>query len=680
MAAVPGYNVVEFNSKHVFVPEGGKFKVVSRSNGAVVYESQSWGVQSRVFFSEDGKSLFVSGVINKKKNFNGYEAEIPVNAVLRIDISTKQVVNDYAETVQPYEIKLSEDRKMVRIWYLKNPAGGDSILYESVYAEYEVESGKKIYSKVMLRSKEPPIYKMASHSGMYFSLSDSYGNLLRVFDGKGNELLDLSAFKIPMAKCFFDEERKTVYISSQISPVITVADLGDRKLKGQIINGAGDDYFLLTEDMHYMGNKEFVKQLRFKYTNEIFSFDQFDAYLNQPHMVLRKFDCIDSLLIRSYEKAYQKRMKVLGIKPGSVPDFKVLPSLHDVQLTQSGDKIEVKFMAMKGKQRLKKLEVYNNGTLVRTIDIPQDDYKGLVLIEPASGLNQIELILKDQAGFESPRITRFYNNTKQVKPDLYLVVMASEKFANGKFDLYYAAKDAKDVATTMMQSGAFAKIHVKQIYNKTFTTDSIRQLKLYLSKAGVNDLVMLFFAGHGYLDQDLSYYFPTYYTDFNDPKVNSVSYTEFENLFNEIRPMKKLMFIDACFSGEVDNEGGEEVQGHPEKQDSARAVSSKLFSQSTALELSKSVFSELRKNTGATVISSAGGTEAAYEDEKWNNGLFTYCLLKGLKEKMADLNKDGKIHLSELQKYVSEEVNRISDGKQTPTYRIENTILDYELW
>jgi hypothetical protein len=105
-----------------------------------------------------------------------------------------------------------------------------------------------------------------------------------------------------------------------------------------------------------------------------------------------------------------------------------------------------------------------------------------------------------------------------------------------------------------------------------------------------------------------------------------------------------------------------------------------MFAQSTALEMSKTVFSDLRQNSGATIISSAGGTEAAFEGEKWNNGLFTHCLLNGMQNYKADFNGDKKITLSELQKFVGEEVNRLSEGKQSPTYRMENTVLDYELW
>jgi uncharacterized caspase-like protein len=269
-----------------------------------------------------------------------------------------------------------------------------------------------------------------------------------------------------------------------------------------------------------------------------------------------------------------------------------------------------------------------------------------------------------------------------VKPDLYLVVIASEKFKNANYDLAYAMKDANDVANTMVNSKSFKTIQIKKMYNQNFTQDSIQNLKSFFSRAGINDVVMVFFAGHGYLDSDLSYYFPTYYTDFSDPKINSVAYNSFEKLFKDMKPIRKLMFIDACFSGEVDTD---DVITEPEKKDDkdttrAIRIAGSVFAQSTALELSKSVFSDLRQNSGATIISSAGGTEAAFEGEKWNNGLFTHCLLRGMKKLEADQNSDQKIMLSELQKFVAEEVYKLSEGKQMPTYRMENTVLDYELW
>jgi len=68
------------------------------------------------------------------------------------------------------------------------------------------------------------------------------------------------------------------------------------------------------------------------------------------------------------------------------------------------------------------------------------------------------------------------------------------------------------------------------------------------------------------------------------------------------------------------------------------------------------------------------------ESGNWKNGLFTYCLLQGLESMDADLNNDGEIWLSELQKYVQNEVSKLSKGKQQPTSRIENNTLDYRVW
>jgi hypothetical protein len=54
--------------------------------------------------------------------------------------------------------------------------------------------------------------------------------------------------------------------------------------------------------------------------------------------------------------------------------------------------------------------------------------------------------------------------------------------------------------------------------------------------------------------------------------------------------------------------------------------------------------------------------------------------LNGLKNKKADLNRNGEIVLSELQIYLRNEVLRISKGQQQPTSRMENPAMDYRWW
>ena len=82
----------------------------------------------------------------------------------------------------------------------------------------------------------------------------------------------------------------------------------------------------------------------------------------------------------------------------------------------------------------------------------------------------------------------------------------------------------------------------------------------------------------------------------------------------------------------------------------------------------------------AVVIASASGKEFAYESNEWRNGVFTYALLEGLKSKSADRNSDGQITVSELKDYVTQRVQFLTSGKQTPTSRRENLDFDFRVW
>lgn len=687
MAASPIYSIVEYNKDLVFVPEASSYKIIKRKTKKVEYESTAWSVNSRVIISPDGKSVFTTSQVTKKKNFNGVEVDMPTNAIVKIDMTKKAIVQDYAQTYFPYDFKLKDNGKVIAIWYVKYDVTNYTGEQESMYTEYDVETGKELVSKTLVKTKEIISYHFTSDSGKYFALATPYGEFFKVFDDKGDLIIDLSEQKFSIPKCFFIESKHQLVVSGANNSLATFVDLNKKQINGQLANAIGDHFFLITSDLHYLGSKEFVKNIRFKYQSEIYSFEQFDAYLNQPHKVLKAFACTDTTLISAYEKAYLKRMKVLGLSPDTKINFSTLPTITAVKMSEETPGwVKFDVSANKGQNKLAKLQVENNGTLIHTQSIMANQSDRLdqsLSFETASGINRFQFTVVDDKGISSPQTIRFYNNTNDVKPNLYLVVVGSEKFKDKDYDLTYAVKDAGDIANTMINSKAFNKVLVKKLFNQSFLPDSVKNLKQFFSKAGVNDVVMVFYAGHGYLDTDLSYYFPTYYTDFTDPKINSVAYKSFETLFQEMKPIRKLMFIDACFSGEADEEGTmEENKNNNTKKDSTRAihVAGSSFSQSTALEMSKSIFSDLRENSGVTVISSAGGTETAFESEQWNNGLFTHCLIDAMTQLKADANKDKKITLIELQKFVAEEVNRLSDGNQTPTYRVENNVLDYELW
>ncbi|MEQ6118831.1 hypothetical protein AAOP42_04870, partial [Reichenbachiella sp. MALMAid0571] len=99
-----------------------------------------------------------------------------------------------------------------------------------------------------------------------------------------------------------------------------------------------------------------------------------------------------------------------------------------------------------------------------------------------------------------------------------------------------------------------------------------------------------------------------------------------------------------------------------------------------SFQLMQELFADLRKGTGAVVISSASGAEFALESDVWKNGVFTYSILEGLEGKKCDKDKDGSVQVSELKDYVFDRVSELTNGKQHPTSRRENLEFDFVVW
>ena len=189
-------------------------------------------------------------------------------------------------------------------------------------------------------------------------------------------------------------------------------------------------------------------------------------------------------------------------------------------------------------------------------------------------------------------------------------------------------------------------------------------------------------AGHGVLSEDLDFYFSSYDIDFSSPADRGIPYTVLEDLLDDCRSRYKCFLLDACHSGEFDKEEVQlsENKAVVEGEVRFRHVGTNISSKGrSSFELSKALFADTRPNSGTTVISSAGGAEYALEGGKWKNGVFTYAFIEGLSTGAADLNNDGDIYLSEIHKYVAEKVTELTEGKQTPTSRVENAYNDFKI-
>lgn len=429
---------------------------------------------------------------------------------------------------------------------------------------------------------------------------------------------------------------------------------------------------------------------------KFYPFEQFDLKFNRPDIILKDLGLGDEKIIDFYYKAYLKRLKKMHITESQLSADIHLPEMKILEQNVSSDNkfITLKINAIDSKYNLDRINIYLNDVPVLNgsqgfslLNEHTNQYTKEFKIELAEGKNKIQVSVLNEVGVESLKETKVVFTPKSGDlPTLYLLTIGTSQYKDARFNLKYAAKDALDIEKMFEKDVAYSTIKHITLTDEDVTKDNVLKLKSHLQQAGRNDVVMVFIAGHGLLDEKFDYYYATYDVDFNNPSNNGMIYSEIENLLDGLTALKKLLFMDTCHSGEVDSDDVEESNEVVIEEDitfrnAGVGIRKKVGEgMQVTSELVKELFSDVRKGTGSTVISSAGGAEYAMESDEWKNGLFTYCLLHGLQDKSADTNNDGVIMLSEMQNYVHYEVAKLSKGKQKPTSRIENLTLDFPIW
>ena len=461
--------------------------------------------------------------------------------------------------------------------------------------------------------------------------------------------------------------------------------------------GEGENYIFKTSDNYYKVSKEGFDLVTFRIGNKAYPFEQFDAVYNRPDIVLERLGCEDQDLISAYKRAYEKRIKKLGLTPTNSVSLRDIPTakvenLAEIPAVTEKESVlaNVKFSDNVG---LSSYNIYIN-------NVPLYGKKGKSLEGKKSaefseeiflvyGTNKIQVSARNNNGLESLMQTFYIDKTgEEPKPNLLLVTIGTSKYKDQNYNLAYAVKDAEDLTKILSTNtkGVYNEVKSKSLYNEEVTVENIAELKSFLETSKPDDIVMLFVAGHGVLDADFDYYFGTHDIDFLNPKARGLAYEKLEGLLDGIKANKKILIMDTCHSGEVDKdevieaEVIEEDDGDIDFRAAGINIASKKGSGASASKLAEELFNDLRRGTGSTVISSAGGAEFAMESDEWKNGLFTYCLLNGLKNYTADLDKDGQIMLSELQEYVVIKVAGLSHGRQVPNTRMQNIELDFRIW
>lgn len=558
-------------------------------------------------------------------------------------------------------------------------------VYRYKTGDWSITNSDKLKINGKSESLDKPSNYALTHKDNYFYIENIYtGNHHQVLRSTGRDITHVSIS--PNGK--FGITTK----SGQF--LIVNPETGKQEI---LLVADGDNFIFKTDENFYKVSKEGYDLVTFRIGNQAYPFEQFDAIFNRPDLVLTKLGCTDLQMVALYKMAYEKRIKKLGLKPTTqvtltdIPQL-VLTNLTEIPAITSTESVNVN-MNMSDHTALMSYNVF-----VNNVPVYGKNGKSLSGVDKAElteevslihGVNKIQIACRNSNGYESLMKTFYVEKAgPEPKRDLYLVTIGTSKYKDNRYNLQYAAKDGKDLAALMTANanGLYNSVKSKSLYNEQVTATNITELFHFLKQSKPDDVVLVFVAGHGVLDANFDYYFGTYDMNFNDPANKGLAYERLEGILDGIKAIKKILIMDTCHSGEIDKEDAFFVASNddnvPEDDISFRSVGPAVEENAgaTPSRLSTILFNDLRRGTGSTVISSAGGAEYAMESDEWKNGLFTFCMLKGLKEGTADLDKNGEIMLLELQEYVVEAVRKYSKGKQVPNTRIKNLELDFRVW
>lgn len=645
---------------------------------------------------ETGQQLFGNEYTEmKRKKVNRIVYDKYRHHLLAVTDSTVFVINA-ANGNMLSEIHLPDASYALASKAFLYTADNNGYLYKYDASDY------KMISKLALNQQSGPVYQLLlSNDERILFARNNYTDLLAMETATGKILYNLRDHDYEGSMLAISKDDKLL-ASAGYDSNVKLYDPATGKRIADIFVPMERDAIIIDTAGYYLAPKSSLDALLFSYNNNAFSYEQFDAQFNRPDLILKKIKRSDTATISNYFAAYKKRLSKLNMKEQSAQEILQIPTVrlqdkYAVQTITTEKEFEITVECKDNLYNLKSLQVLVNNNPVLGIDgkdlskLNTRSVTQKIRIQLSTGANNIKVFCTNSRGGRSlnEQVEIFAKYSSPAPAKTYFIGIAVADYKDSSMSLQYSAKDVRDLAKSF--DDLYPDLVIDTLINKAATRENILALRKKLENTSVNDRVILAITGHGLLSKSFDFYYATWDNDFTKPESRGIKYDDLENLLTDIPARKKLMLIDACHSGALDKEELLAQQTTIQQADSSSLVTGtltrgviKINKNATAgnsFEMMQKLFTDLKGNNGAVIISAAGGMEYALESARWSNGVFTYCVRKGIEEKKADTeggNFDGKVSVQELQQYVSRKVSELTGGKQQPNNRREN--LDFEWW
>ncbi len=445
-------------------------------------------------------------------------------------------------------------------------------------------------------------------------------------------------------------------------------------------------YAIVLPNGHYAGSPGCESILNYGDGTRVVGLQTLAPWRNRPAEVLEALGG-NADDIAALQATTERWLKKQGFDPNNMPQEPELGNFPHAEVELPKLYAENKDLSFKVRLHatqndIVKLEVRANGVL-----IPQDgideapDTLGerhvTVQLPLAVGQNWIEVTPVDSACIAGAT-TRFRTIYKgKEESDLYVVAIGVSDYDDDDLDLQFAAKDAQDIINTV-ETKTTGNKHTLLLKDKEMTGKAdLEKVRTFLADAKEDDRVILYIAGHGMLDSKLEYHFAP--AGFNPSRVRStgISMKALTDTLQSTKARHRLLLLDTCHSGSVGESDADKlaaagvtlppgVRAVNTRGMKVKKTESKLTDTQTKRYM-EDMFAGSPEYRGINIVAASAGAEFAMESGEWNNGVFSYSIMKTLNDaEGADINGNKVLSVAELQLGVQSQVLELTRGAQRP--------------
>lgn len=221
----------------------------------------------------------------------------------------------------------------------------------------------------------------------------------------------------------------------------------------------------------------------------------------------------------------------------------------------------------------------------------------------------------------------------------YAILIAGSKFPEepGLTELRCPEHDV-DALNELLASPDFGQFTETVVFKNAPSHEVLEKIETVLADAGGEDLVLIYFSGHGKLTYPSNHLcLATVNTKLKVLGSTSIPVERIKHFFDAASTRKRILILDCCYSGAA---GAEFVKG---------GVDDQL---------------QLMSGGQGTFIMTASGFQTAVEKPGDSLSLFTKHLVEGIRSGEAAKDENGFISVDELYEYVHEKV--LAEGAQEP--------------